>query len=279
MCLSLVTMYTYTKIVNSELYRRIFLPRNHEHGAVNIFNSPKVMVKNCTFLNNTSSSFFTRKPFQGNAGGLSIGYNTRLATRPLNSFEMVVTDCNFTYNHAIPPLHLQASINDVFLEDIFSGRGGALSVPVNITGELNCTVNNSVFVDNHAIEFGGSVYFGVGFTAPRYQTYVFGNNFFKLNSANFGAALCFASQIEPLKNFYQSTVVYNCTFVKNTGKQFGGGVYLHPSFLGLEGTYVRFERCWFYSNMAVFHGGAIEVVTGNHFGNRQNLIPVEFVHW
>ena len=272
-------MYTYTKIVNSELYRCTFLPRNHEHGAVNIFNSHKVFVKNCTFLNNTSSSFFTRKPYQGNAGGLSIGYNTRLATRPLNSFEMVVTDCNFTRNHAIPPLHLQASINDVFLELIFSGRGGALSVPVNITGELSCTVNNSVFVDNHAIELGGSVYFGVGFTAPRYQTYVFGNNFFTLNSANLGGALCFVSHIKPLKKFYQSTVVYNCTFVKNTGKQIGGGVHLLPSFLGLEGTYVRFEKCWFYSNMAVHHGGAVEVVTGNRFGNRQNLIPVEFVHW
>ena len=246
---------------------------------MNIFNSHKVMVKNCTFLNNTSSSFFTRKPYQGNAGGLSIGYNTRLATRPLNSFEMVVTDCNFTRNHAIPPLHLLASINDVFSEGIFSGRGGALSVPVNITGELSCTVNNSVFVDNHAIVLGGSVYVFVGVIAPRYQTYVFGNNFFSLSSANFGGALCFVSHIEPLTYFFQSTVVYNCTFVKNTAKQIGGGVFLLPSFRGLEDTYARFERCLFYSNVAVHHGGAVEVVTGNRFGNRQNQIPVEFVHW
>ena len=246
---------------------------------MNIFNSLKVMVKNCTFLNNTSSSFFTRKPFQGNAGGLSIGYNTRLATTPLNTFEMVVTDCNFTCNRAFPPLRLRASINDAFLEEIFSGRGGALSVPVNITGELSCTVNNSVFVDNHAILLGGSVYVFVGVIAPRNQTYVFGNNFFTLNSASFGAALCFTSHIEPLTNFFQSTVVYNCTFVKNTAKQISGGVFLLPSFRGLEGTYVRFERCLFYSNVAVHHGGAVEVVTGNQFGDRQNQIPVEFVHW
>ena len=261
------------------LFHFISICRHHEHGAVNIFNSPKVIVKNCTFLNNTSSSFFTRKPFQGNAGGLSIGHNIRLATIPLSTVDILVTDCNFTYNHATPPSHLLTSLNGLQTRRIFSGRGGGLSIPVNITGEFNCTVNNSVFVNNFADAFGGGAYVFISEILTLNQTYVFGNNIFRMNSADFGGALCFASHVRSLTNFFQSAVLYNCTFAKNTANNIGGGIFLLPSFRGLGGTYVRFERCEFLSNSAIHHSGAVDVVSYNLYGNRQNQIPVEFVHW
>ena len=245
---------------------------------MNILNSPKVIVKNCTFLNNTSSSFFTRKPFQGNAGGLSIGHNIKLATLSLSTVDILVTDCNFTYNHAAPPSHLLASLNGALARGTFSGRGGGLSIPVNITGEFNCTVNNSVFVNNFADVLGGGAYIFISVITLN-QTYMFGNNIFRMNSADFGGGLCFVSYVLALTNFFQSTILYNCTFANNFANSIGGGIFLLPSFRGLGGTSVRFERCGFHSNLAVHHGGAAEVISSNRYGNRQNQIPVEFVHW
>jgi len=257
--------------------------RNHEHGAVNIFNSPRVVVKNCTFINNTSSSFFTRKAFQGNAGGLSIGYNINLATPPLSTVNVstvnvLVTDCNFTNNSAAPLSDLLASLHDALSRGNFSGRGGGLSIPVNIIGEFSCTVNNSVFVNNFAKVLGGGIYIYISEETAN-QTYVFGNNVFRMNSAVFGGGLCFVGYVHLLTNFHQSNILYNCTFTRNTANRIGGGVFLLPSFRGVGGTYVRFERCGFHSNSAIYHGGALEVISANHYGNRQNQIPVEFVHW
>jgi len=251
--------------------------RNHEHGAVNIFNSPRVEVKNCTFINNTSSSFFTRKAFHGNAGGLSIGYNINLATQPLSTVNVTVTDCSFTNNSATPYSHLLASLHDALSRGNFSGRGGGLSIPVNITGEFNFTVNNSVFVNNSAKVLGGGIYVYISNITSN-QTYVFGNNVFRMNSAVFGGGLCFVSDVRSLTNFHQNNSLYNCTFTNNTANRIGGGVFLIPSFHGF-GTYVRFERCGFHSNSAMYHGGAIKVISDNHYGNRQNQIPVEFVQW
>ena len=72
------------------MYILCYFFRNHEHGALNIFNSPNVIIKHCTFRNNTSSSYFTRKPFQGNSGGLSVAYNTELAS--LSVIDVLVTN-------------------------------------------------------------------------------------------------------------------------------------------------------------------------------------------
>jgi len=182
------------------------------------------------------------------------------------------------FNRADPLSHLLPSLNDAVARGILSGRGGALAIPVNITSEFNCTVNNSVFVNNFAAVLGGAIYVPNSEITLN-QTYVFGNNIFKMNSAKFGGGLCFVSYVRALTNFFQSNIFYNCTFTKNTADKIGGGVFLLPSFLGLGGTYVRFEKCRFYSNSAMDHGGAAEIISSNRYGNRQNQIPVEFVHW
>ena len=129
--------------------------RDHEDGALNIYNSENVFINNCTFHNNTSSSYFTRKPYQRNAGGLSIGYNSQLTK--LDDVDIVVTNCRFTNNRAAPPSALILPPTKFLTHKIFSGRGGGLSIPVNLaTSSLNCVVNNSVFINNYAVSFGGA---------------------------------------------------------------------------------------------------------------------------
>ena len=189
----------------------MFLYSDHEHGAVNIFNSPNVIVKNCTFYNNTSDTYFTRKPYQSNAGGLSVGYNSLLTTVSLNYMNLTIYNCNFTNNHA----GLPASPNEVQESRIFSGRGGGLSLVVNATGIINCIVNNSIFVSNFAENLGGGVYISISEYSALQQFYLFANNVFISNAASYGGAFFFANLVIPSIDFSQNIVVFNSVFTEN----------------------------------------------------------------
>jgi len=250
-----------------------FFSRDNQHGAVNIFNSPTVIVKNCTFLNNTATSYFTRQPYQTNAGGLSIGYNDRLFTRPLNIIDITVTDCTFINNHA----GRAASPNEVQQQRIFSGRGGGLSIVVNATTFVHCIVNDSLFVNNSAENIGGAVYFSISESSTLHQLYMMSNSTFIMNTAFIGGGYFFANLVVPEKGFYQGIILHTCVFVNNTAT-IGGGVSVFSS-LGLTGSHIRYEGCQFLKNSATLHGGAVDVVSYNLYGNREQQGPEEFVNW
>ena len=254
--------------------------RDHEHGAVNIFNSPNVVVKNCTFDNNTSSSYFTRQPFQGSAGGLSIGYNSRFATTSLNDVNITVTDCMFTNNRAAPPTNLQLSPTELQARRIFSGRGGGLSIVINITSEIHCTLNNSKFTNNFAENFGGAFYVFISESSIMNQFYMFENNTFRSNGATYGGACTFVrfSDIFIPEGIYQTANFYNCSFVNNTARV-GGGLHVLPSSLGLAGSLISFVKCEFFNNTAMVYAGVFDIVSYNFFDNREHLTPVEFRDW
>lgn len=247
---------------------------DHEHGAVNIFNSPNVIVTNCTFLNNTSDTYFTRKPYQSNAGGLSIGYNSIVTTVPLNNMNITVCNCNFINNHA----GLPASPNEVQESRIFSGRGGGFSLVVNVTGIVNCVVSNTIFVRNTAENLGGGVYVSISESSTLQQFYLFANNIFTSNTASYGGGFFFANLVIPFNNFSQTIIIFNSVFTRNMADQIGGGVYIFSS-LGLGGSFITIEKCEFLGNIAGDHGGAVDVESFNLYRSRQNQIPAEFVNW
>ena len=263
--------------INSVLF---IVYRNYEHGAVNIFNSPNVIVKNCTFDNNTSSSYFTRQPFQGNAGGLSIGYNSELTTVSFTNINIIVTDCSFTNNHAIPPSDLQLSPTQLQARRIFSGRGGGLSIVINITSEIHCTVNNSRFANNFAENFGGGFYVFISESSTMDQMYMIENNVFVSNEATYGGACTFVrfSDSAIPEGFYQTANFHNCHFVDNTAR-IGGGLHVLPSSLGLAGSFISFLGCKFFGNTAMEYAGVFDIVSYNFYDNRQHLSPVEFKDW
>lgn len=247
---------------------------------MNIFNSPNVIVKNCTFDNNTSSSYFTRQPFQGNAGGLSIGYNSRLTTIPLSNINVTITDCSFTNNGAIPPSSLQLSPTELQARRIFSGRGGGLSIVINITSEIYCVVNNSKFTNNFAENFGGAFYIFISESSTMNQFYMVENNVFISNRAKYGGACTFVrfSDVLMREGFYQTARFYNCSFVKNMAT-IGGGLHVLPSSLGFAGSLISFVKCKFFANMATDYAGVFDIVSYNFFDNREHLNPVEFQEW
>ncbi|XP_065919889.1 uncharacterized protein [Dysidea avara] len=244
----------------------------NQHGSVNIFNSPTVIVKNCTFLNNTATSYFTRQPYQTNAGGLSVGYNDRLVTRPLNIINITITNCTFTNNHA----GHASSPNEVQQQRIFSGRGGGLSIVVNATTVVQCIVNDSLFVNNSAENIGGAVYFSISESSTLHQLYMLRNNTFTMNTAPVGGGYFFANLVVPEEGFYQGIILHTCVFINNTAT-IGGGVSVFSS-LGLSGSYIRYEGCHFYKNSATLHGGAVDIVSYNLYGNREQQGPAEFVN-
>jgi len=225
----------------------------NQHGAINVFNSPTVIIKNCTFLNNTATSYFTRQPYQTNAGGLSVGYNDRLVTGPLDIINITVTDCTFINNHA----GRAASPNEVQQQRIFSGRGGGLSIVVNATTIVHCIVNDSLFVNNSAENIGGAVYFSISESSTLHQLYMMSNCTFIMNTAAIGGGYFFANLVIPEDGFYQGIILHTCVFVNNTAP-IGGGVSVFSS-LGLAGSHIRYEGCQFHKNSATLHGGAIDI--------------------
>ena len=245
---------------------------------MNIFNSPNVIVKNCTFINNTSSSYFTRKPFQGNAGGLSIGYNSRLATISLSDVNIIVTDCTFTNNRAVPPSNLQLSPTQLQARRIFSGRGGGLSIVINITNFVNLTINNSMFVNNTAENFGGGVYMFISETSASDQLFTFANNNFTMNRATHGGGFSYANFVIIPQEYSQTALFYECVFVRNQA-YLAAGLNVVPSFYGLSGRSVRFVNCGFYGNSATLFSGAVDISSYKFYENRVNQSPAEFTSW
>ena len=259
--------------IHSSGYLCVKCFRNHEHCALNIFNSPNVIVKNSTFHNNTCDSYFTRKPFQGSGGALSIGYNANLAS--LNSADVLVTDCVFSNNKAVAPLRL--STNDILSRKIFSGRGGGLSVPVNAIWPLNIVVNNSVFMNNLALNHGGSFYCHISGTVSN-QTYLFENNIFINNRALLGSGAINLGNYGITAPFSTLHItIFNCTFESNAA-QIGGCLRITPSYPGLSGNFLKIINCSFYNNTSI-QRGAIDITSFNYYKTRQHYEPVHFTEW
>ena len=251
--------------------------RDHKHGALNIFNSPNVTVKNCTFRNNTSTSYFTRKPFQGNSGGLSLGYNMELA--PLSSVNVLVTDCVFINNSADSPPHLFFSTTDLAQKKIFSGRGGGMAIPVKeVACPLNVVINNSLFMNNYAGNYGGGFYCLISGTVGN-QTWMFGNNSFIGNEAVLGSGAFFFGNSDSMALFstFHSTM-YSCTF-KHNRAQTGGCSHIIPSYPGFSGNFITIKECLYFNNTSIEVGGAIDMTTYDPYENRQHYNPVHFINW
>ena len=253
-----------------------FYFRNHQHGALNIFNSPNVTVKNCIFHNNNSTSNFTRKPFQGNGGGLSVGYNMDLA--PLSNIDVLVTDCVFANNRATSALEVSSTTSTLLQYGIFSGRGGGMSITIKSASPLKIVVNNSLFTDNFASYYGGGLFHFISGIVGN-QTYLFGNNTLIKNKASVG------SGAQNFVNFGNSTplsiihtTIYNCTYEENKA-QVSGCILVSPSFAGSSGSLITIEKCTFNKNQASSYSSSVNVASHSYYRSRLHLPPVRFVNW
>ncbi|XP_065908079.1 uncharacterized protein [Dysidea avara] len=242
--------------------------KDNQFGAVNIYNSPNVIVKNCTFYNNTSDGRHSSRPFQATGGGLSISCINGI----YDSVNISISECNFTENSAKLPGTLQGQTNRVAFQ---SGRGGGVAIFVNTPAAVNCVVNNSVFVKNIAHEGGGGLFCFI--EAQNHRTYVLENLLFVDNLASsISGALLLSTLNSRSSEAFSSVAVINCTFMENTAVSIGGvsNVYFYN---GLANNSVIFRSCVFTNNSAGRYGGAVDVASYNFFVDRSHYTPVTFI--
>ena len=257
-------------------YKYFHYYRHHQHGAVSIYNSENIIVKNCTFHNNTSDGLFTKTSNKAGAGGLSIGYNHSQSSILINSVNILIIGCTFTSNTAATPGRFTAS--EILENNIFPGRGGAFSLLVHTNSSLNFVFNDSLVINNSANGFGGSMFCTIHGGAL-YQMYTFANNIIMNNTAPVSGGLSFINMVNKPVKFIVRSLIYNCTFVGNTAEsKAGGGANITP-FYGLPNTMVTFRNCNFCNNSAPIYAGAIDVTSYDFFDNKEAAFPVEFINW
>ena len=235
-------------------------------------------MKSCIFHNNTSDSYFNRKPFQGSSGGLSIGYYYDLFKIQLNNINILVINCKFTYNAAILFAGQGGTTDEVLTTDIFFGRGGAFSILVNLNSTLKFTFNDSTFMYNYADAFGGSMYCLT--ITDSNQMYTFSNNVFMNNAGQAVGGLSLNYQLNSSSEFSVNYLIYNCIFYNNSAvSTVAGAVAIYPV-LGLASSItIKFDNCGFYDNTAVIYGGAVDILSYNFFDNIEVAFPIEFIDW
>lgn len=194
----------------------------------------------------------------------------------LDNITVIITNCNFTNNHAAE----RFSPHIVQEERLFSGRGGGIIFLINVTGVnhvLMCTVNNSVFKNNSATNLGGGIYMFSSETSDVEQIYIYANNVFLKNMADHGGAILTSNEIESV-DYSLNRFMYNCSFIDNKAMHIGGAMYMYFAY-GYGGDFIKLVKCTFSRNTAGDHGGAIDAVSLNLYGNRQLQHPIEFVSW
>ena len=254
-----------------------------------------ITVKNCKFHNNTSDSLFTTSPYQGSAGGCSIGYNfTETPTQDSNaafvptvppfqdSAHVLITNCTFINNSAriLPWQTTARSSNDALTNSTFSGRGGAVTVLVNIDIPFIFKFTDNIVMNNYAEIYGGGVYC----ITPRRsnQTYRFGNSIFANNSGPKAGGLALVYLLNASNTssaFVVHDYIYNCTFHNNNASEIAGAAIVSAVYGLASNIFVTFKGCTFSNNMAKVYGGAVAITSYDFFAFIERQTLVNFHNW
>ena len=255
-----------------------FTFRNHKHGALSINNTKHITVKNCTFHNNTSDSLFTSGEYQGSAGGFSIGYNfyvTKIPPFNVNNLFAHITNCNFTDNSARLFNGQRGTSDDVLTNNIFPGRGGALSVIVNTYLNLTFIFSDNTVMNNFAEVFGGGVYCITRRSSS--QMYTFNNNVFMSNTGLRTGGLALFYITMPMIAVRND--IYNCTFYNNTVSEIAGAITVTTVFEPARNIFVTFKDCNFRNNTAIVYGGAVDIASLNFDYKSLANSFITFINW
>ena len=251
-----------------------------------------ITVKNCKFHNNTSDSLFTTSPYQGSAGGCSIGYNSANSNftnigygefvAAISSLQdgahVLITNCIFTDNSARILDCQTRSSTDALTHNIFHGRGGALAVLVNIYIPLIFTFTDNIVMNNYAEAFGGGVYC----ITQRHsnQRYRFSNSIFANNRGPKAGGLALLYLLNTSNTeFTVHSYVYNCKFYDNTASEIAGAAIVSAVYGLASNIFVTFKECNFSNNTAKIYGGAVDIASYYFFDNIEKQSYVNFHNW
>ena len=81
------------------------------------------------------------------------------------------------------------------------------------------------------------------------------------------------------KGYYARLTVHNSTFINNTGRSGGGGVYLQLSHtIPVNNISMRFKSCDFLNNSAEIGGGFV-LLTREHYQSTHNILSFCHCNW
>ena len=196
-----------------------------------------IAVLNTTFEHNgpVTNVLRTYDRFIIHSGGLSIGSNI-LDERTLSNTtpNIMIHNCRFINNSAVPSDEVQQTLSEVFVKQLFNGRGGGLGIVLNSTQHpYNVLVSNCTFKKNYAKLLGGGLYITTGRTTS--HIIKFDGNVFVENESGFAAGGSFIGSFGPgTQSTYDTFLITGCSYYSNQADRGGGAVYAVP---GTQGSF------------------------------------------
>ncbi len=194
-------------------------------GAVDIFKSIMVYVDNCVFEHNGPVSVVKAQQYRGHAGGLSIGTEEEEPTSVLG-VHFTVKDCVFRNNTSNPLANIFLTASELLQAFVFPGRGGGCIILMNTSFSANATIENCLFEDNFATNFGGGVY--LGFSGYSSHAFLVNRTKFVKNRSITGGGLHYGFLEGVGQGVDIMLTVLNSEFVENSAT-YGGGTYLYAA--------------------------------------------------
>lgn len=188
---------------------------------MDILNSHYVTITNCTFKHcGHNADILKDYRFSIHSGAISITQNN---LDEIQEPFITVHLCTFYNNSAIPSANLVRSTNQVFANQIFTGRGGALGIAANAAGsQMNISIIDCHFKANTASSWGGAVYIIFGIRSNHVATAL--KTVFVRNRSLHGAGALFIGTLSGgFPDFFSTSNVISCDFIENQAVH-GGGV-------------------------------------------------------
>ncbi len=225
----------------------------HSHfspaGALEISNSPVIIVDNCQFTNNTSEGIGQTR-YSGNSGGLSIGFDTsnRLANFQNTLPQILIVRTVFINNFANAVQGFQYEVSEVLKSNIYNQRGGALAVYHGSSNyQAQVIIHDCLVEGNRARDSGGGIYMNIGGENNSHTINITDTDFIE-NDGPDGGGLEITQYSSPYTDQPHHVVnIVNCQFLGNIGK-FGGGFKSIQIFVYLNT--VNLYNCSFINNTA-----------------------------
>ncbi len=202
-----------------------FLPhivrRYFYQGAVDVYRSSLVYIGNCTFEHNGPVPVVKPQQYRGHSAGLSIG--TKEESTNNSRIHFMVTDCTFRNNTSNAPPDKVGATTRLYTTFTFTGRGGGCSILVNVRFPASATVENCVFEENSAANFGGGIY--LGFSGYSSHKIIVNKARFVRNRSGSAGGLQYGFSKEVGREADIVLLLTNSEFVKNSAR-FGGGTHI-----------------------------------------------------
>lgn len=210
--------------------------RYFSNGALDIYNTIDIVVVNTSFKHNgpLTSYFKLHGRYVVHSGGLSIGADILDEGKIYSprSPSIHIENCSFINNSAIPSDALQQTLTQVFIRELFTGRGGGLGLALNSPlRPYSVVIRNCSFVHNFAKLLGGAVYITLGWATS--HDIVFDSNMLIENESGFAGGATFLGSFGPgTQTKFDNIVFKDCMYIRNKAERGGGAVYAVPGTQG-----------------------------------------------